>query len=112
MEENLAFRKAHQPSLTLPNCGSIFKNPQGDSAGRLLDSVGAKQMSEGGVKVWENHANFIVNTGNATSEDVLNLMVKMYNLVKEMYTIELKPETIFIGNKTEKEEELWNILYR
>ena len=54
LNENLVFRKAHQPSLALPNCGSIFKNPQGDSAGRLLDSIGAKELTSGGVKVWEN----------------------------------------------------------
>ena len=66
----------------------------------------------GGVRVWDNHANFIINKGQATSEDVLELMVKMHNAVKEIYTIELKPEVIFIGDKTEKEEELCNILYK
>ena len=83
MDDNLAFRKSHQPSLTLPNCGSIFKNPKDDSAGRLLDSVGAKQMNHGGVKVWENHANFIVNNNNGTSLDVLSLMYKMHQAVKK-----------------------------
>lgn len=112
MEENLAFRKAHQPSLTLPNCGSIFKNPQGDSAGRLLDSVGAKQMSEGGVKVWENHANFIVNSSCGTSLDVLSLMYKMYSAVKKEYNIELEPEIRFLGGKNKEENKLCQILYR
>lgn len=110
MDENLAFRKAHQPSLSLPNCGSIFKNPQGDSAGRLLDSVGAKQMSSGGVRVWENHANFIVNNNNGTSEDILSLMFQMQTKVKKQYNIELKPEIIFFGGNNQKENELWKIL--
>ena len=53
-----------------------------------------------------------MNKGGATSEDVLGLMEKMYQAVKDIYTIELKPEIIFIGDKTEKEEELCNILYK
>ena len=109
MERNLTFRKNIQPSLKDPNAGSVFKN---DSAGRLLDKAGVKEFEGDNVKVWEKHANFIVNKGNATSEDVLGLMARMYNAVKEIYTIELKPEIIFIGDKTEKEEELCNILYK
>ena len=112
MNENLAFRKAHQPSLALPNCGSIFKNPQGDSAGRLLDSIGAKELTSGGVKVWENHANFIVNHNNGTSLDVLNLMGQMYTKVKESYNIELHPEIRFLGGNSKKENELCKILYK
>lgn len=112
MDENLAFRKSHQPSLALPNCGSIFKNPKGDSAGRLLESVGAKQMSTGGVKVWENHANFIVNHNNGTSLDVLSLMYKMYGAVKKEYNIELEPEIIFLGGNNEEENKLCQILYQ
>ncbi len=112
MEENLAFRKAHQPSLALPNCGSIFKNPIGDSAGRLLDSVGVKELSVGGVRVWENHANFIVNHQGGTSLDVLSLMYKMYTLVKDRYNIELEPEIRFLGGNNDKENELCKILYK
>ena len=112
MESNLTFRKAHQPSLALPNCGSIFKNPQGESAGRLLESVGAKGLSVGGVKVWENHANFIVNNDFGTSFDVINLMYTMYEKVKEKYNIELEPEIRFLGGNNEKENELCNILYK
>ena len=92
MEENLAFRKNHQPSLALPN------------------EVGAKSFSSGDVKVWENHANFIVNCGNGTSEDILNLMYKMYTEVKEKFEIELKPEVKYLGNKNTREVELCKIL--
>ena len=63
------------------------------------------------AKVWDKHANFIVNKGNATSEDILELMVKMFTAVKENYRIELQPEVVFIGDKTKKEEELCKILY-
>ena len=112
MKKNLEFRKAHQPSLALPNCGSIFKNPPENSAGRLLDSIGAKEMSEGGVKVWENHANFIVNSQSGTSLDVLTLMSKMKNKVSEKYSIDLQPEIRFLGENNNKENELCKILYK
>ena len=94
MDFNLTFRKSHQPSLALPNCGSVFKNPENNSAGRLLDSIGAKDLTIGGAKVWENHANFIINFNSATSEDILNLMLLMYNKVKEKYDIKLNPEVV------------------
>ncbi len=110
MDENLVFRKAHQPSLSLPNCGSVFRNPEGNSAGKLLDEVGAKVFFVGGAKVWETHANFIINYHTATSEDVLNLMYKMYTGVNEKFAIELKPEVRYLGNKNEKEVELCKIL--
>ena len=112
IERNLEFRKNIQPSLANPNAGSVFKNPENDSAGRLLDKAGVKAFDLPRAKVWENHANFIVNKGEATSEDILTLMIMMYNAVKKQYTIELKPEIIFLGDKTEKEEKLWNILSR
>ena len=111
LDRNLNFRKDVQPNLTHPNAGSIFKNPPNDSAGRLLDKAGAKNFELDTVKIWHNHANFIINKGNATSTDVLELMVKMHNAVKENFTIELQPEIIFIGDKTKKEEELCKILY-
>ena len=110
IERNKEFRKNIQPSLANPNAGSVFKNPENDSAGRLLDKAGVKSFDLPRARVWKNHANFIVNKGDATSEDILTLMVMMYNAVKKQYTIELKPEIIFIGDKTEKEEELWNIM--
>ena len=111
LDKNLTFRKNKQPSLATPNAGSVFKNPENDSAGRLLDAVGAKSFDLDNVRVFEKHANFIVNKGNATSEDVLELMKKMFTAVKENYRIELQPEVIFIGDRTKKEEELCKILY-
>ena len=112
MQENLEFRHSHQPSLALPNCGSVFRNPEGDSAGRLLEAVGAKLFKIGGVKVWEGHANFIINENNATSMDVLELMLKMQNKVKEKYNIELMPEVRYLGNNSRKEEDICKILYQ
>ena len=110
MNECLNFRRNHQPLLNLPNCGSVFKNPVGNSAGKLLDECGVKNFSSGGAKVWENHANFIVNTGNATSLDVLELMYKMQSCVFEKYGIKLEPEVIYLGGNSEKEAELWDLI--
>ena len=106
MDENLSFRQNKQPSLTLPNCGSTFRNPEGDSAGRLLDEAGVKGLKIGGAHVWENHANFIINDGNATSLDILELMYEMCSRVKEKFNVELKPEVRYLGGKNETEVEL------
>ena len=112
MDRNLTTRRNIQPNLATPNAGSVFKNPPNDSAGRLLDKAGVKGLEANNVKVWDNHANFIVNKGGATSVDVLELMVKMHKAVKENFTIELQPEIVFIGDKTKKEDELCKILYK
>ena len=111
MKECLEFRRSHQPLLSLPNCGSVFKNPVGNSAGKLLDECGARNLSQGGVRVWENHANFIVNSTGGSSLDVLELMVRMKSLVQERFGIELEPELIYLGDKNIREEELCRMLY-
>ena len=111
MDKNLTSRKQSQPSMAHPNAGCVFKNPEGDSAGRLLDLAGMKGFEDERVKVWDTHANFVVNKGGATSTDVLELMFKMYNKVKAEYNIELKPEVIFVGEKNAREEEICKILY-
>lgn len=112
MQRNLDFRKDKQPNLAIPNAGSIFRNPANDSAGRLLEKAGVKGMKEGGATVWLGHANFVINDNNATSTDVSKLMNKMYNMVKEKYTIELTPEVKFIGIRSKEEEELWNTMLK
>ena len=112
MDRNLEFRKNIQPSLATPNAGSVFKNPENDSASRLLDKAGVKSFEINGVKVWEKHANFIVNTGDGTSEDILELIYRMYKQVKDTYTIELEPEVRFIGKRTKREEEICKQIYK
>lgn len=110
MQRNLEFRKDRQPSLSTPNAGSIFRNPANDSAGRLLEKAGVKGLKQGGAQVWMGHANFIVNIEGATSTDVSRLMNKMYNEVKDKYTIKLEPEVKFIGIKSKEEDELWDTM--
>ena len=112
MKRNLESRTSVQPNLAHPNAGSVFKNPENDSAGRLLEKAGGKSLKCNNTEVWQKHANFIVNLGNADSEDVLELMLKMYTAVKEKFTIELYPEIIYIGDMTKKEEEICKILYQ
>ena len=107
IERNIEFRKNRQPSLKYGNAGSTFKNPENDSAGRLLDLCEFKGQKEGGAMVFENHANFVINIDNATSLDVLTLMHKMYSKVKEKYRIELQLEIKYIGDRGTNEYKLW-----
>jgi len=112
IQNNLDFRAQHQPNLSKPNAGSVFKNPENTSAGKLLDDVGAKEFSYNSARVWVNHANFIVNYDKkATSTDILELMLKMYNAVLEKYNVKLYPEIKYFGEKSNREEEIWNVLY-
>ena len=110
MNRNTEFRKERQPSLKYGNAGSIFKNPKNDSAGRLLDLCNLKGEENGGAKVFEKHANFIINYNNASSLDVIELMYKMHLKVVENYRISLIPEIMYIGNENTKEYKLWQIM--
>lgn len=110
MNRNIEFRKLRQPSLKYGNAGSTFKNPENDSAGRLLDSCEMKGQKQGGAMVFENHTNFVLNFENATSLDVITLMYTMYSKVREKYRIELKPEIKYIGNEGTEEYKLWQIM--
>ena len=97
MEASLRRRKRTQP-LSTPNAGSVFMNPEGDSAGRLIESAGLMGTRVGGAVVSDVHANFIVNAGGATSADVLALVRLVRDTVKEAYGIELAPEVRFLGS--------------
>lgn len=87
----LGYRKITQ-GLSLPNAGCIFKNPQGYSAGRLIDLCGLKGKRIKDACVSERHANFILNLGRAKSEDVIGLMKLIQREVKNKFNINLKPE--------------------
>lgn len=89
-------RSATQP-LSLPNCGSVFKNPDGDHAARLIEAAGLKGFAIGGAKISEQHANFIVNEGDASGADILGLIRRAQRVVKEQFDIELEPEVRMIG---------------
>ncbi len=96
MEASLRRRKRTQP-LSMPSAGSVFVNPEGDSAGRLIEASGLKGTRIGGAEVSEVHANFIVNVGGATAADVVTLVRLIRDTVKEAHGIELTPEVRFLG---------------
>lgn len=96
IEENLKRRKASQP-LDYPSAGSVFKNPPHDFAGRLMERSGLKGKRAGGAMISTRHANFIVNTGEATAADVLALMELARERVREETGIDLEPEIRVVG---------------
>ena len=89
-------RIASQP-LNLPNAGSVFRNPVGDHAARLIESCGLKGMQIGGAQVSTKHANFIVNLGEASASDIENLINEVQATVEKMTGIRLHPEVRIVG---------------
>lgn len=96
MERGLTRRKQSQP-MGAASAGSVFVNPEGESAGRLIESVGLKGTRLGGAMISDVHANFIVNDGGATAANVLGLISKIRTSVRDRYGIELQPEVRFLG---------------
>jgi UDP-N-acetylmuramate dehydrogenase len=96
IREITRWRREHQPGGTL-NAGSAFKNPPGDSAGRIIDAAGLKGMRRGGVRVSERHANFFVAEPGALASDVRDLVTAVAEIVAEQTGIELQPEIRFLG---------------
>jgi UDP-N-acetylmuramate dehydrogenase len=80
-----------------PNAGSVFKNPEGDYAGRLIEACGLKGERAGGAMISPRHANVIVNTGGATAADVLSLMRRMRDEVSARFRVTLSPEVEMLG---------------
>ena len=97
MEEAREWRRRTQP-LAEPNCGSVFKNPPGDHAARLIEEAGGKGMSVGDAMVSAKHANFIVAAEGAKASDVVELVTKMQDLVQARSGIHLDPEVHLVGH--------------
>jgi UDP-N-acetylenolpyruvoylglucosamine reductase len=95
-------RKRQESQPREPSAGCIFKNPPGNSAGRLIDQSGLKGERVGGAEVSPVHANFIVNRGEATAGDVLELVRRVRRKVREATGVELQPEVLLYGKKWEE----------
>jgi len=100
IRKNLEVRRSTQP-LGYPSAGSVFRNPGGDAAGRLLERVGLKGKRIGGAEISTLHANFILNRGGATAADVLSLMKLARKEVFRSTGIELEPEVRMLGFQSE-----------
>lgn len=88
IEERTLKRIETQP-LDYPSCGSVFRNPEGLSAGKLIDDLGLKGYQIGGARISEKHANFIINYNSATSEDIIKLIDLIKEKIKKNYNIDL-----------------------
>lgn len=97
IREFLARRASTQP-VQVPNAGSVFRNPERDHAARLIESAGLKGTRQGGAAVSELHANFIVNSGNATAADIEALIDRVRRSVRHTHGIELEREVRIIGD--------------
>ena len=96
MNDYAARRREKQP-LTYPSAGSFFKRPEGYFAGKLIEDAGLKGASVGGAQVSEKHAGFLINTGNASAADFLQLKDLVQRTVYEKYGVQLEPEVRILG---------------
>ena len=96
MKAMLERRRTTQP-LGLPSCGSVFRNPPGDYSARLIEAAGLKGYSIGGAEVSKKHANFIINTGDATATDIEALIEHVQQTVLDVHGVELVHEVRIVG---------------
>jgi UDP-N-acetylmuramate dehydrogenase len=92
----LSRRSRHQPT-GVASCGSVFRNPTGDYAARLIEATGLKGYQIGGARISERHANFIINTGTATAADIEALIEYVQLQVNKTHGIQLQPEVQIVG---------------
>ena len=97
MDDARNWRRATQP-LAEPNCGSVFKNPPGDHAARLVDAIGGKQLSVGNASVSAKHANFIVAKPGSRAADVRDLIRLLQQRIEDQFGITLEPEVQLVGD--------------
>ena len=90
-------RRMESQPLEYPSAGSVFRNPEGDFAGRLIEELGYKGHKNGGAMVSEKHANFIINYNHATGEEIKNLIDEVHDKVLEKYNVDMKIEQEFVN---------------
>ena len=96
MKERQEKRRASQP-LEYPSAGSVFRNPENGFAGKMIEDLGLKGLTHGGAKVSDKHANFIINIGGATANDIKTLISLVHDTVAENYGVDLKIEQEFVN---------------
>lgn len=97
MDEVREWRRANQP-LAEPNCGSVFRNPPGDHAARMIEEAGMKGLTVGGASVSQKHANFIIAATGTTAADVIKLIELVQEAVEDMFGVRLDREVHLIGD--------------
>jgi len=102
--KTLLDKRAQTQPVGLHSCGSVFRNPPGDHAGRLIEACGLKGMQYGNASISEKHANFIINQGGASAADIEFLITKAQAAVQEKFNIKLIPEAKIVGETTENPE--------
>lgn len=95
--EDFTMRRRQKQPLEYPSAGSTFKRPEGYFAGKLIMDSGLRGYRVGGAQVSEKHCGFVINTGNATSEDIAELMAEIQERVKERFGVQLEPEVVRLG---------------
>jgi len=96
--DDLTARRQDKQPLEMPSAGSVFKRPEGYFAGKLIEECGLRGYSIGGAQVSEKHCGFIVNKGNATSKDIIDLIRHIQKTVKEKFGVDLQTEIRIVGD--------------
>ncbi len=95
--DDLGKKRREKQPLEFPSAGSTFKRPEGHFAGALIMNAGLRGFQVGGAQVSEKHCGFVINKGNATAEDVKELIKQVQKEVKTQFDVDLEPEVIFLG---------------
>lgn len=100
LRDMLASRRDTQP-VGQPSCGSVFRNPPNDHAARLIEDCGLKGYAIGSAQVSEKHANFIINTGDASANDIEDLILHVQSEVQRQHSVTLQPEVRIVGERAQ-----------
>ncbi len=106
IRNDLILQRNRKHPVDLPNCGSVFKNPPGSPAAKFVEDAGLKGVISGNAQISEKHANFIVNLGEASSSDVIDLIDRARKAVREKFGIALEPEVKLLGFSKELLKEI------
>ena len=95
--DDLKERRVSKQPLEFPSAGSTFKRPEGYFAGKLIQDTGLRGYQVGGAKISDKHCGFVINTGDATADDVAQLIRNVQGKVYEKFQVKLEPEVRFLG---------------